>query len=332
MNKLRSDIILDNARYTRIYHSKFIQCDLQNGKSYSFNKGFDNGCYHYFISHLNNSDMQKIRQITCGDIFDKSVNAQAWIDKKFGNLITINKALYYFCYFMSIGTYEYMLNKVPESVSLNAIRIALRIWLGHEALDFALDPRGIIPVDMEYRISNRINAIMTFVCGHEFAHHILGHCDKAKTVSMCYLHSDYKVRVLNLSQKEEVEADKNSIGLPNYSDKEYEALLSSTILWFLFLDIAEYASECINPDLYTGYQTHPCACDRMSSILSNCRKCVNKSLYNNIFSWNQFFRKLVKKDIDENYGEIYDGIYGSLYLSEPNTKRRGKQLIDRIDY
>lgn len=61
LNKLRSDIILDNARYMRIYHSRFIQCDLQNGKSYSFNKGFDNECYNYFISHLNNSDMQKIR-------------------------------------------------------------------------------------------------------------------------------------------------------------------------------------------------------------------------------------------------------------------------------
>jgi hypothetical protein len=42
------------------------------------------------------------------------------------------------------------------------------------------------------------------------------------------------------------------------------------------------------------------------------------------------YKEWLCEDIAVNI-EIYE-FYGSMYLDEPNTKWRGKELIDRVDY
>ena len=44
----------------------------------------------------------------------------------------------------------------------------------------------------------------------------------------------------------------------------------------------------------------------------------------------QYLKEWLREDLSINY-ELYD-FYGSLYLDKPNTKWRGRELIDRVDY
>ena len=44
----------------------------------------------------------------------------------------------------------------------------------------------------------------------------------------------------------------------------------------------------------------------------------------------KWLKESLEEDLSFNY-DLYD-FYGSAYLDKPNTKWRGKKLIDRVDY
>lgn len=227
--------------------------------------------------------------------------------------------------------------RVPNHISLNSIRIAMRVMFQTEALDFLMDPRGIIPKDINEQIHKTIPYQMQFIAGHEFAHYILGHISDKNLIEKPILkaifsnQSDYgNQKVYNYSQKNEFDADIMSIELGNYNKIEKERVFESALIWFAGLDLYEAIVGYISPP--NSYLTHPPARARYENLLEKIPMQKNydyskwKNLMKLIDNLNHFFTDEIECNI-----ERYE-TFGSCYLDKPNTEWRGRELVDRVDY
>ena len=336
LDKKRADYIINHIRIMRLFIHKRGWYEFNNIK-WDFRETFSNAHYEFFLKYLCDEDREKCNNITYGDMYCSKVNAFAYPDEKWGDFINVNVAIKYFSYFMLLALLEPLKYNVPKHIIKNALRIGLRTWLGCEALDFEMDPRGILPENIEKDIQNIIPFILVFISGHEFSHHLLGHCRKnnLRSIIMWGNNEKYIQKIYNASQKEEFAADIGALEIPKYPDSVYENVFECSLIWFLIIDLAEYAMNVINPGFYEGYQTHPSAMERFNHIVKTARhtKHFSEQSYEKIIEWSTELKKFIRDDISENYGEIYDDeLYGSLYLDLPNTEWRGKELIDRVDY
>jgi hypothetical protein len=228
-------------------------------------------------------------------------------------------------------------NTVPEYVAINSIRIALRVMLQTEALDFLMDPRGIVPSDIGFEIHKTIPYQMQYIAGHEFSHYLLDHLSDKKFTNKPIFkaifssQTDYNSQIIyNYSQKNELEADVISIELPNYNDEEKTKILEAALVWFASLDLYEEVEHAILPPV--GILSHPPARGRFENLLEKVKlpKNFNLDQWKRILQTIDYYKKFFVEDVSlhiENYE-----IYGSVYLDKPNTKWRGKELIDRKDY
>lgn len=214
---------------------------------------------------------------------------------------------------------------------INALRIAIRIALKTEAMDFLLDPRGTIPKDIFYIMKQTTQDELQYVVGHEFAHYLCGHLDDAKIESKVFFSLDsrnYVDKIYNLSQKQEFEADEYSI--KNVTSKvNRQRLIRAALIWFSSLELVEYIYDIVAPG--TSSYTHPSAKERYENILNKFY--VNRSIKKELAGIRQKiedYKCFLTEDISCNF-DFYE-VYGSAYLDEPNTKWRGRELIDRIDY
>nr|HPN59247.1 hypothetical protein [Chitinophagaceae bacterium] len=219
--KLRAETIVDHMRLFRVYRNKA----LANEKNWSLENSFISYQYINFKNKLPDELRLKCNQITYGNIFSTEPNGQIF-KTEYGIITTLCDSLRYFIEFMNLGLLDFK-KEVPTKVQINAIRIALRVMLQTESLDFLMDPRGIIPPKIQKKMYHTYPFQMQFIAGHEYAHFLLGHLDENKITKQYLLkaifksQSDYKpLDVYNISQKNEFEADIASINLPNYSLQE----------------------------------------------------------------------------------------------------------------
>jgi hypothetical protein len=230
-------------------------------------------------------------------------------------------------------------DEVPQRVRMNALRIALRVMLKTEAMDFLMDPRGIVPADIGKAIHEPIPFQMQFIAGHEFAHHVLGHLSEANIVERPTYFAispddgDYKPRTFyNKSQLEELEADCHSLSLPNYSRETSKNVLEAALIWLGGMEIYEMLCDTVCPKSPWDYRSHPKARDRYENLLLKTKTPPGFS----VSDWSsfpdtiEFWKQLVQEDLAHNY-ELYE-FYGSVYLDAPNTEWRGPELKDRVDY
>jgi len=330
--KIRADTIVDHMRLFRVFRNKA----LSKGKDWSLESAFIGYHYIHFKSKLPDDLKQKCKEITYGNIFSNEPNGLIF-KSDYGIVSTLSDSLRYFFEFMNLGLFDFG-NKVPPHVQINAIRIALRVMLQTEALDFLMDPRGIIPSEIQKKIYHSVPFQMQFIAGHEYSHFILGHLNEKNTIKKPILkaifksQSDYKpLDIYNTSQKDEFDADVASINLPNYSLQEKMLVFESALMWYAYLDIYEAVEHYIFPPI--GYQEHPPAKDRYFNLLN---KIETHSKFDYKY-WGQdlpqtidFYKALFIDEVGFNI-EAYE-TYGSAYLDKPNTEWRGKELIDRVDY
>lgn len=332
--KLRADTIVDHMRLFRVYRNKA----LTKGHAWSLEKSFTNSHFTNFIAKLPCSEAKKCENITYGNIFSNYPNGMI-CNSKYGIISTVSESLCHFLEYMNLSFLEFN-NDVPTKVRLNAARIALRVMFQTEALDFYMDPRGIIPIEIHSKINSLIPYQMQFIAGHELSHYLLGHLSEKNTSEQYLLRSlfnsqeNYKpLNVYNQSQSDEFAADLAAIMLPNYDQLEINKMTEAALLWFAYLDLFQGVNDSINPPVPTWKQTHPQPRDRYFNILNNS---ASKSLFDND-KWRLHIHKNVDKLKDMFIQEACTNIelyenYGSLYLDEANTFWRGKALIDRVDY
>ncbi len=331
--KLRAETIVDHMRLFRVYRNKA----LIDEKNWSLETSFDTFHYNEFLKKLDDRNSVKCKEITFGNIFSNDPNGTIF-KSKFGPIITISDSLRFFLKFMHLALLSFQ-TEVPDHVRINALRIGIRVMLKTEALDFLMDPRGIVPEEIAKSMHSPINDQLTFISGHEFAHYILGHISDSNVVdkpiyfAISSTDEEYKpMKVYNQSQKEEFAADIGALTTPNYNEDKYFSIFESSLLWFACLHLYEAAIDTICPINPWAYSTHPTAMERYNSLLEN----ESKPNDLDIKKWQSFIkgieplRSFLINDISVNT-EFYK-MYGSAYLDKPNTEWRGKELKDREDY
>lgn len=330
--KLRAETIVDHMRLFRVYRNKA----LTKGSNWSLENSFSGYHYIFFKNKLPDDLRIKCKEVVYGNIFSNEANGLIF-STEFGIISTLSDSLNYFFEFMNLGLLDFG-KKVPRHIRLNAMRIALRVMLQTESLDFLMDPRGIIPIDIYKKMHRSVPFQMQFVAGHEYSHFLLGHLSNENKIRKCIFRAvfksqgDYKpLDVFNTSQKEEFEADVASINLPQYTLQEKMLVFEAALIWFACLDIYEGVENSIFPPI--GYQSHPSAKDRYFNLLEKIETHSdfdNKYWHKDLPKTIDFFRNFFIEDTSLNI-DTYE-TYGSAYLDKPNTKWRGKELIDRIDY
>ena len=169
--KRRADIIADHPRFTRVF------LKLSRLKGYTgLDSYFTDKHYKEYISFLSKRNQEKCKHIAYGDVFANDFNGYATFNNDIGIIIYLNESLRYFNNFINLAILEHV-EDVPEDIRLNALRIAVRIALQNESMDFLLDPRGIVPQTIFQRIKDTTNKELQYVAGHEFAHFLCGHLD-----------------------------------------------------------------------------------------------------------------------------------------------------------
>lgn len=329
--KLRADIIVDNMRLFRVYRNK----KILDEKNWFLEKSFSTEHYSQFLLALKPEFKKKCSQVAAGNIFSKDPNGQIFLTEK-GPLITICDSLKFFFKFMHLGLLDFG-DRVPEHVSYNSMRIAIRVMLKTEALDFFMDPRGIVPADVAEEIHAPIPYQLRFIAGHEYAHYVLGHLDRKSLIDKAIFQAifngdtDYNFqKIYSYSQKQEFEADEGAILLCDYNDKEKIAVFEAALLWFAALDIYEAVKDTISPPIRVS--THPAARERYENLLQKIKMPdgYDYKKWTDLLLSVDFYKKVVIEDVTLNI-EAYE-MYGSLYFDKPNTEWRGKELIDRVDY
>lgn len=326
----RADIVMDNTRYIRVYRNKARLA----GEKWSFENSFIDSHYKNVLKRLSTEDKIKCKDILYGDTFSNDVNGFAAIDDNCGRIICLNESLQFFLKFCHLSLLNFEV-EVPEYIRQNALRIALRVLIKNEAMDFFMDPRGIVPKCVGEKILYPISSQLQFIAGHEFAHHLCGHL-KDDNVRICNIlnvgEKSYEAKVYNVSQEQEFAADIESICRPNYKPNEYIAILNGSLLWFIALMLGEKAENIIDPSRPFRIQTHPKAEDRFYNILDNVPipKKFRLDKIKRIKEKADDYLKFIEEDLSVNY-EIYE-MYGSYYLDVPETEWRGKALMDRVDY
>lgn len=322
--KKRADIISNHSRYTRVFFA------LSSSKEeICLEKCFSNDHYEEYINLLSKNNSAKIQNVAFGDMFSNDFNGYTTFNRETGVIVYLNESLRFFNNFINLSLLDHIL--LPEYIRINALRIAIRIALKTETMDFLLDPRGTIPKDIFYIMKQTTQDELQYVAGHEFAHYLCGHLDDAKTESKVFFSLDsrnYVDKIYNLSQKQEFEADEYSI--KNVTGKvNRQRLIRAALIWFSSLELVEYVYDIVAPG--TLSYTHPSAKERYENILNKFY--INRSIKKELAGIRQKvedFKCFLAEDISFNF-DFYE-VYGSAYLDEPNTKWRGRELIDRIDY
>jgi len=331
--RIRAETIVDHMRLFRVYRNKA----LIDEKNWSLEKSFDNSHYEVFIKNLTKDYQNKTKTITYGNMFSNDPNGCVFNTAQ-GPIVTISDSLAFFFKFMNLALMDFE-GRVPEYVCINALRIAIRVMLQTEALDFFMDPRGIVPEDIGKVMHSTIPYQMQFIAGHEFAHYLLGHLSKSNTTEKPIFHAifpndrEYKpMNVYNKSQKQEFEADIYSIKLPNYNIDEKKKILEATLVWFGSLHLYESVVNTISPSNPYGYHTHPSAIERYENLLSNIPMPSGFETENwkGLLKTIDHYKKILLDDVSKNI-KVYES-YGSVYLDKPNSEWRGQELRDRIDY
>lgn len=332
--KLRADTIADNIRLWRVYR----HIAEKWGEDWALEKYFNAYCYIDVRNAMPKDKQEVCKQVHFGSLISSDPNGLIF-DTPYGICSTYSETLKYFTKFSCLALLDFA-GKVPYEVRFRAMKIAIRVMLQREALDFDVDPRGIIPKEIMDVINPIYPAQMAFLAAHEYSHLLNGDLKKGglKKVALLKSHfedqTDYKMlNAYTSDQKKEFAADLGAMTNPQWSKEVYSFQYFATMLWFAALAIFEAVENTMFPPY--GRQSHPGAKARYNNILENAPRPFDFDKDKNMYCEDlpqlvSYWENLMQDDVSVNYKQ-YE-MYGSFYLAAPNTEWRGRELIDRVDY
>lgn len=147
----RADIVADNIRYQRVYMNK-----ARKNKRWTFESFFNVYHYNSVLNRLSQDDKFACKNFTYGDMFSNDVNGYAWNDEKWGRFVSLNESLQFYMKFCNLAILDFK-DHVPDYIRKNALRIAIRVMLKLEAMDFYMDPRELYHIKLERRYIGLLN-------------------------------------------------------------------------------------------------------------------------------------------------------------------------------
>jgi len=322
--KYKAEEIIDDTRLHRVY----TKIRKRHKENWNFSTYSDSPIFEEYLLTLPNKFYDKCISIPHGIIHANETNAFCFKTPA-GNAIAITFALKYFLYYMNIfGFADFW--KISEDDKFMAFVIATRTMLGKESLDFEIDSRGELPLNIHEFIDYQTNNELKFVIGHEYAHHYLNHLSQSKLkVLQLNKKNSISVRIYPQRHSLEFEADYNAVINPT-DKKEKEALATGAFNFFLWLDLYQLVEEFIFPPM-SSFTTHPKPLDRLWALRNRLDKSIGpneKELREAVNSYTKFKNDLINEFLPYNIEMIEE--YGSLYL--PNYKKRDEIKQDRIDF
>lgn len=331
--KLRAETIVDHMRLFRVYRNKAIRI----GGAWSLENAFDDIPYRKVLDCLPKDARDACDTVVYGDVFSNDPNGMIF-STQYGPIVTISESLRFFLKFAHLVLLDFS-GEVPKHVQFNGLRISMRVMLKTEAMDFFMDPRGILPKNIAQAIHEPIPLQLQFIAGHEFAHHLLGHLSTASVKEQALFRAiserdlEYGLeKVYNISQQNEFDADLAAINLPNYPQELKGKMLEAALLWFSAIELYEGVCDVMFPRTASTYKSHPDARDRYEQLLTNVKAPPNfdTKIWKEFPKYIQHLIKWLREDVSLNF-ETYE-MYGSIYLDAPDTEWRGRALVDRVDY
>lgn len=327
--KLRAETVVDNMRLFRIIRNR----SIQNESTWDFTKHFSVTEFEDYIMNIP-AEYAKKSNLTKGFIFSNDPNGSI-MRTDYGDIICISEALRYFLFYMNLAFLDFQVH-VPQSVRYQSMMIGIRTMLKTETLDFEQDPRGIIPKELEESINYIVEHQLQFIIGHELSHHYLNHLDKSKIIKRniyrLFENEESELETnefYNHSQEQEFDADNFSLELLAKCGNLNSYYVQGAITFFGYLEIFESVSNYLFPPS-SLYQTHPNPADRYKKIIEKYEVYTDKIFISNFLGSVKGYKKVIIDKIGYEV-EKYE-MYGSYYLAKPNTKWRGRKLIDRKDY
>lgn len=299
-------------------------------KKYGENWSFENHCeteqYLDYMSNMSSKNRTICESIPHGTIHSKEVNAMC-IKTPFGNIITLSYALREFLFYMNIFHFGDQL-EVDYDDALSSFILATRIMLGKETLDFELDPRAELPASIENVINYHTDWQMSFIIGHEYAHHYLGHLNSKATLKAHERNGKGIKDMYTYSQQCEFEADINSIIEVSHDNFDVEELLNGAFMFFISLDFYYGVEDYIFPK-HRASNTHPSPMERLWNLRDKIDSSIGytREELSRFIKRNQEFMDGFRTDFLPFHIEDIE-MYGSNYL--PGFRK--KILFDRLDF
>jgi hypothetical protein len=318
--KFRAEQVIDNQRLNRVYN--YIR--RKQGSEWNFSQYFDSLLFETYLEYLPQNEKNVCQQIPHGTIHLHEANGYC-IKTPFGNVIVISQALRQFLYYMNLFHFGEHYGFKKDEI-LPTFILATRIMLGTEALDFEIDSRGEIPIEIHTEIDLITEWQMLFVIGHEYAHHYLNHLDKSNTINITEA-NDGNFKFYTFKQKYELDADFNSIINQNISDEERSVLTNSAFLFFQWLDLFTTVREYMFPS-FGRPSSHPDPIDRIHELrkrLDEKYGFSKKELQEQIKYYKSFKEKLIKDYLPFNIEQFET--YGSVYLESYKKERTHDRLL-----
>jgi len=320
--RLRAEQVQGDMRFKRAF------TNLKNRKnnSWSFTQHFETSLYNKYLKKLKTEHRKKCLNIPRGTIHAAEANGMC-LKTPFGNIITLSSNLRQFLYYMNLFLFGHNF-EVPTIDIHTSFILAVRIMFGKESPDFEIDSRGKLPNSIDREISKLTDWQMSFIIGHEFAHHYLDHLKNSKLSQSLNVLSHKKSHTFyTYRQEQEFEADLNSIIQTSYSSEHKSQLLNGAFYFFAHLFLFDQIDNYLFPR-GTYSHTHPKPIDRMLTLRESIKEDIgmSKSELNDFISntkefSNFYLTEYVPFHVDQIEME------GSVYL--PSYKKSYK--IDRLD-
>ena len=318
--KFRAEQVIDNQRLLRVISS----IRRNKGAKWNFSKFYSSKHFKKYLNLLPEKEYKLCKSIPFGLIHMNSANGYC-MKTDYGNIIVISYALQHFLYYMNLFHFGESLGMKSEDTS-TAFFIAVRILLGKESIDFELDPRGKVPKKIHLKVTEFTELQLLFVVGHEYAHHYLNHLKDSKLKNVNLLKSD-NTKFYNYQQRQEFEADYNSIIKPDISNEKRAKLADSALMFFKWLDLFETIRDYMFP-AKSNLNSHPNPMDRFwnirdkKDIYSEHTDLEIKEFLDNY----EQFKKMIIRDFLPFYTERLE-VYGALYLPSYKEKVTHDRLI-----
>lgn len=325
--KIRANATIEHIRIHRV----LLAAMRRSGNNWSLSSYFDDSPFEDYIDDVSEQYKEHLEGISGGFVFCNDPNGRI-LKTDYGCVITISESLKYFLYYMNLAFLTFDDCDVPDDVRIAALRIAIRTMMQKESMDFEIDPRGIIPSQIDMEIRYHVNDVMKFIVGHEYSHYVLGHLNDESTFEASFLTSidteEVKHKFFSYDQKDELAADIHSLRMLSLSKEKLAGLIQKVCIYFVFMDIYSNVKDQVSPSL-NFTKTHPEPMDRLRNIIEEFKEEVEID-YNEMDKFirsGEVIKDFLQDDAGYNFDEIYD-FHGSIYLGQ----WRGKPLIDRVDY
>ncbi len=276
-----------------------------------------------YIDLLPRAQAKRLKSIPSGLLPITEANA-ACVASLVGEVVVVSESLCHFYYFMTLAVFGKNF-EIAMADRVNALLIAYRLMNQVEALDFDLDPRGVLPSKTEEKIQTLVFDQMQFTFGHEYAHYLCGH---VSSTSVSLPGSQAAARTFSYDL--EFEADIQAINILRQTPSAAQRVAQGGMFALIFLDLLYRLKEQHGLRPLPVSETHPAPIDRLWALHRTLRSrspMSAKDIEHSLAVCTQLvdaFSKLLESAPRADVLTFYGFIYLPSYIE--------KRKIDRIDF